>query len=120
MKHQTKNLKNQSCIAMKTYIFLLITCFSLQYALAQDLNYSRAKIWFDGKSEMALGKIGIDLTEGDYRKGVWFISDFSEKEISTITASGFRIEILITNVKTFYRNRNNLTDRRLQETINES
>ena len=103
---------------MKTYIFLLITCFSLQYALAQDLNYSRAKIWFDGKSEMTLGKIGIDFTEGDYRKGVWFISDFSEKEISNITASGFRIEILITNVKTFYRNRNNLSDRRLQGTIN--
>lgn len=103
---------------MKKHILLLITCFSIHFTFADDQNYSRAKIWFDGKSEMELGKIGIDLTEGDYRKGVWFISDFSEKEISNIKAADFRIEILIRDVKTFYRERNKISQRKLQGIIN--
>ncbi len=102
---------------MKKYIFLLLAFIIIQHSFADDLKYSRAKIWFDGKSELQLGRFGIDLTEGDLRKDVWFVSDFSEKEISKIQSAGFRTEILINDVKAFYRNRNNSSNKKSQQTI---
>ena len=91
---------------MKKNILFVFLLFIFKLGYADDLNYSRVKIWFEGKSEMSLGKLGIDLTEGEYRKGQWFISDFSEKEISQIQIAGFRTEILISDVRSFYINRN--------------
>ena len=96
---------NLSRNTMKKLIIIFILLISFQLSFAMESKYSRAKIWFDGKSELQLGKLGIDLTEGDLRKDVWFISDFSEKEISKIQSAGFRTEILIMDVKVFYRNR---------------
>ena len=101
---------------MKKYILTFCFLFFIQLSFAGDINYSRVKIWFDGKSELKLGSLGIDLTEGEYRKDVFFISDFSEKEISRIQDAGFRIEILISDVKAFYRNRNSSSNRKLQQT----
>ena len=59
------------------FIFIIIS----QIVNASELKYSRARIWLDGKPASALGASGIDLSEGDYKKDIWFTSDFSEKEI---------------------------------------
>ncbi len=87
------------------FLFLIIT----QFIHASELKYSRARIWFDGKPAYILAATGIDLSEGEYQKGKWFSSDFSEREILEIRKTGFRVEILIDDVKSFYRNRNNNT-----------
>lgn len=68
-------------------------------------EYSRVKIWLDGRSATELAKLGIDLSEGDYRKGVWFTSDLNAQTIAKINHAGFRTEILIGDVKSFYKNR---------------
>jgi len=68
-------------------------------------NFSRIKIWMDGKPSADLARLGVDLSEGDYRPGVWYISDFSAKEISKIRNAGFRTETVIEDVKAFYKNR---------------
>ncbi len=107
---------NLSRNTMKKLIIIFILLISFQLSFAMESKYSRAKIWFDGKSELTLGRLGIDLTEGDYRNGVWFISDFSEQEISRVVAAGFRVEILITDLKTFYRDRNNNSNRKINQT----
>ena len=73
--------------------------------IADSPEYSRVKIWMDGKSATELANLGIDLSEGDYRKGVWFTSDFNAHTISKINHAGFRTEILIDDVKAFYKNR---------------
>ncbi|CAN5384464.1 hypothetical protein BH11BAC1_BH11BAC1_04630 [soil metagenome] len=67
--------------------------------------YQRIKIWLDGKPAAELGNLGIDLSEGDYRKGVWFISDLSVETIAKIKHEGFRTEVVIEDVKAFYKNR---------------
>jgi carboxypeptidase T len=68
-------------------------------------NYQRVKVWLDGKPAAELARLGFDLCEGDLRKGVWFASDFSERELERIENAGFRTEVLIPDVKAFYKNR---------------
>ena len=77
-------------------------------------EFQRVKIWFDGKSTSELAKLGIDLTEGEFRKGVWFVSDFDSKTIEEVKQSGFRTEIVIEDVKAFYKNRIESSSRKPQ------
>lgn len=88
----------------KIQLFLVMMLVSV-ILFAQQAKYKKVKIWFDGKSTMLLAKAGVDLLEGEYKKGVWFVSDFSEKEIEKIQQAGFRTEILIDDVQKFYRER---------------
>lgn len=90
---------------IKQIIVLFYILISI-YSNANEPVYSKAKIWFDGKSEIKLASLGIDLTEGEFRKSVWFVSDFSENEIKKIHEAGFRTDILIADVSSYYRNRN--------------
>lgn len=85
-------------------LFFFVSLFNLS---SKDLKYSRAKIWLESKSPAELAAIGIDLTEGEYKKGFWFLSDFSEVELTRIKQVGFRVEIIIDDVQSFYRERNN-------------
>ena len=85
---------------------LLLLLFIPVIVWAND-KYSRATIYFDGKTEIELGRVGIDLTEGNYRRGCCFTSDFSMVELEKIRAAGFRVEVLIEDVSTYYQNRNN-------------
>ncbi|HRH65422.1 MAG TPA: M14 family zinc carboxypeptidase [Bacteroidia bacterium] len=91
---------------MKRQLVLLMLLGTTIFSSAQDALYSRVKIWFDGKSSAELAKLGIDLTEGDYRRNVWFTSDFSDRELKKIEHAGFRTEILVNDVKKFYREQN--------------
>lgn len=75
------------------------------------MMYHRAKVWFDENKPEKLSALGIDLSEGDCRAGVWFVSDFSDQELKRINNAGFRTEILIEDVQSFYRNRNNAETR---------
>src|SRR5689334_9604047 len=60
-----------------------------------DGKFQRVKIWLDGKPAAGLAKLGIDLAEGDFRKGVWFTSDFDMATLAKIRHAGYRTEILI-------------------------
>lgn len=94
---------------MYKFLTLLFLLGLTSFCLARDTNYSRAKIWFDGKSAADLARVGIDVTEGELRPGVWFISDFSEYEIVKIQRAGFRVDILIFNIRKYYRDRNSIS-----------
>ena len=77
-------------------------------------RFQKVKIWMDGKPASALAMLGIDLGEGDYRTGVWFVSDLNITAITKIQQAGFRTEILIDDVKAFYRNRSESSARHPQ------
>lgn len=70
---------------------------------AQQLTYSRAKIWTNDGGLKKLSSLGIETDHGDYRKNVWFISDFSSQELSKIAGAGFKYEIIIADVSAHYR-----------------
>ena len=83
---------------ISSFLFLTLT-LTLS---AQNQKYSRAKIWINDAGLRKLSSLGIETDHGDYRKNVWFISDFSESELQKINAEGFRTEIMIDNVVEYY------------------
>ena len=53
-----------------------------------------------------LAELGVALDHGEAKKGVYFTSDFSEKEVKIIHDSGIPYEIVIDDVSTFYAKQN--------------
>ncbi len=104
-----------------TKLLVILFVFANGFAFSQSQNllrgkfqskksesvqqYSRIKIWLDGKPVSDLAKLGLDLTEGESRKGIWYVSDFSSNEVTKIQNAGFRTEVVIADVKKFYQNR---------------
>lgn len=82
----------------KLLIFALLSCASTAYAQ----KYSRAKIFTDSDGLQTLAEKGIAVDHGEYKKGTFFISDFSDAEIQSIRDEGFQVEIMIDDVKAFY------------------
>jgi len=73
---------------------------------AQTELYSKVKVFANEAQLIELAKAGIDVTEGILKKGVFLISDYSEKEILKIQDLGINYEILIEDVSKFYVDRN--------------
>jgi carboxypeptidase T len=73
---------------------------------AQAPKYSKVKIYTDDSGIRQLQKAGIALDHGEYKKGDWFVSDFSDSELKAIRLQGFKTEVLIDDVSAFYRQRN--------------
>ncbi|NVO03117.1 MAG: immune inhibitor A [Bacteroidetes bacterium] len=89
---------------MKSKIICFIFLLSVIQSFAQDLKYSKAKVFADEKGLQKIGSLGIPI-EGEIKKGFYIISDFSEKEISLMKENNFKIEILVDDVISFYQKR---------------
>jgi len=90
---------------MKKLTFLLFVTtlfFSVNSILAQ--NYSRVKVYADEAGIVKIASLGIPV-EGEIKKGVFLISDFSDEEIKLLRDNQFKCEILIDDVKSYYKNR---------------
>lgn len=87
----------------------LITLFCLFFIISFSQNkYSRVKILTNEEGLGKLAELGVALDHGEAKKGVYFISDFSEKEVTIIRDSGTPYEILIDDVSKFYAEQNDL------------
>lgn len=82
----------------------LLTCFTFG-----QTQYSKAKIWLLDKSIQELSDLGISVDHGTYKENTFLICDFSAQELDLITSNGFQVDILIDDVKEFYRNQQNVT-----------
>ena len=80
-------------------------------------NYSRVKIFTDSKGLQRLAELGVGVDHGTTKKDIFFISDFSESEINTMKANGYQIEVLIEDVKKFYRERNTKSEKSVEKNI---
>ena len=95
-----KDLKQIFMKQLITFIFL----FSV-FGLQSQENYSRARIMLEGKNLSELAKRGIDLSEGNYKHGYFFETDFTQAEIEKLREAGYKVDVSITDVKKFYRER---------------
>lgn len=86
----------------KTFCFIFLFFFSV-FAFAQRGNYKRVKIYTGEQGIIQLSRLGIETDHGNLRKGVWFITDLSEREIEKIKQAGFKTEVLIDDVQKYYR-----------------
>lgn len=83
-------------------ITLLVFCFSLN---AQQ--YSRVKINLDQQHTIKqLALLGLEVDHGRLQPERYFISEFSEDEISKIQAAGFSTEVLIEDLQAHLRQLN--------------
>lgn len=86
--------------------FLLISFAILFFAgYSQQENYSRLKIFLDGKDISLLQKTGIEINSGQPAKG-WVVAELSASEIKKVAAAGFRSEVLISDMQNYYASRN--------------
>jgi len=88
----------------KSFLLLAFSLFIVTGLTAQNQKYSRVKIYTGDAGMSKLTQLGIETDHGDYRRNVWFVSDFSEKEIAKIAAAGYRYEVVIDDVTSHYRN----------------
>ena len=80
--------------------------FHLPSAMAQQSEYSRVKIYADAKGLAELAQAGVCIDHGDFKRNVYFTSDFSAQEINIIKKKGYKYDILIPDVQQFYKDQN--------------
>ncbi|MEZ4888856.1 MAG: M14 family zinc carboxypeptidase [Chitinophagales bacterium] len=88
------------------FLFFICLCFFTHFSFAQQTvnqeQYSRAKIYTNELGLVELGALGVEIDHGEYKKGVWFVSDFSASELKKIAAAGFVFDIIHEDVVSYY------------------
>lgn len=90
-----------------TMVFLIVTVF------AQNTTdvYHRARIYYNNSDQLKLlENSGVPMDHGIRKKNTFLESDFSEHEIAIAKSLGFKVQITIEDVKSFYKNRNGFED----------
>lgn len=90
---------------MKKLSLLLALMITFLVASAQDYKYSRVRVFtgHDGVSELL--SIGIPVDDAEIRPGAYITCEISQPDIEKIEAAGYRYEILIEDVASFYEER---------------
>ncbi len=88
---------------MKLLLSLVVLC-GIQLTFAQ--NYSKVKIYTDQEGLQRLAELGVGVDHGTYKQNTFFISDFSEGEVEIMASNGYMFEVLIDDVKAYYKERN--------------
>ena len=83
-------------------LFFSPICFAQEASVPIQEQYSRLKIYTNDQGLLELGALGIDIDHGDYKKGVWFKSDFSASDIKKIEAAGFTYDVIHKDVVAHY------------------
>ena len=93
---------------MKYCIIAITLLFLGNYSYAQKTEkYSRAKINLDrAHTLMGVSALGLAVDHGEHKKNAFFISDFSATEIKKVRAAGYKVDIVIADVKKHYREQN--------------
>lgn len=86
---------------MKTLYKIIFFTFLFNSAFAQQEKYSRVKVWLTNKNITELASLGIDVTEGDHRPGVWFITEMSQTELNRLKQASFKTDVIVDDVKAF-------------------
>lgn len=88
---------------MKLILTLLV---SITFSALYSQNYSRCKIYTDSKGLQQLAELGVATDHGTTKQNTFFISDFSTWEMQVMQENGFQFEVLIEDVKAFYKDQN--------------
>lgn len=78
---------------MKKYLLAISFIFINHIVFAQI--YSQVKIYTDAAGLKKISSSGVAIDHGECKKGIYFISAFSQNEIQIIKSLGFQYDILI-------------------------
>lgn len=115
------NLLKSNPMKRTFLILLLLSAISISVS-AQKEKYSRAKIYLDSKEKSInhLASLGLAVDHGEHKKNNYFISDFSEREITIAKENGYKVDILIDDVASYYNNQNKETPDKKKEKTEKS
>lgn len=85
-----------------TKIFTITLLFFSGLLFAQE-NYSRARIWANAQGLETLASMGLEVDHGLMKRNTFIISDFSSSSIEKVKAAGFKVDVLIEDVKAYYQ-----------------
>jgi len=88
-----------------SFILLLLTVFLSSSIYSQSPKYSKVKIYTGKEGLLKLSEAGVTVDHGERKQGEYFISDFSASELSVIRTLGFKTEVLIDDVVSYYERR---------------
>ncbi|GAB4313269.1 MAG: hypothetical protein Kow00127_04180 [Bacteroidales bacterium] len=88
------------------YLFSILLLVQVSVIAFGQETWSKARVFTENHNLNELAALGIDITEGTFKKGVYFESDFSSAQLAKIEVAGFRYQILVDDVSSWYRERN--------------
>jgi len=86
-------------------IFVAFLCFP-SFAQLLPITYSRVKIDLRETSISKVSQLGLETDHGEYARGKYLISDFSNLEIDLLEDNNIPFKIMIADVKKHYANQN--------------
>src|ERR1700756_2840404 len=90
---------------MKKTIILFSALLVVISSFGQQIKYHRIKIQTGKNGLVQLAKQGIAVDHGVYKKGDYFIGEFSDNEVRLIKQTGLSYQTLISDMSTYYANR---------------
>lgn len=91
---------------MRKFTILSFFCV-LSLALSAQ-KYSRVKIYSDAEGLLRLSQLGVTVDHGTYKHNMFFISEFSDREIAIMKENGYSMEVLIDDVQANFLEQNAL------------
>lgn len=85
---------------MKMFTLLALLFVS---ATSYSQNYSKVKIYTNQIGLQQLAELGLPVDHGIHKKNHFVITDFSENEIDILASTGVMFDILIDDVKQYYK-----------------
>ncbi|PLX01415.1 MAG: hypothetical protein C0595_14865 [Marinilabiliales bacterium] len=104
---------------MYKLVLSLVAVFILSANLLAQNNYSKVKIDLTTSDIKEVANQGIDITEGKFRKDVYFITDLSTNQISNLDKADINYEILIPDVSSFYSKRSAEGNYQIKRDVND-
>lgn len=90
---------------MRKLIILFVALFSMSVS-AQTEKYHRVKVYTGEKGIHELSKAGIAVDHGEFKKGLYLITDLSDTEIKAVKKLSLPYDVLIEDVGNFYEHQN--------------
>lgn len=89
---------------IKKLIFNTLLCLAILTSIGAygQENYSKVKIFIENNTLGSLATLGIDVTEGYYRKNVYLETDLPNSMLRKLEEQNITYEILIPDVKKYY------------------
>ncbi|WP_405210590.1 M14 family zinc carboxypeptidase [Dokdonia sp. Asnod2-E02] len=104
---------------MKKLLTLLVVITFYAFAKAQQtpLTYHKAKIYLSSSHTLQnLKNLDVAVDHVVHKDGTFVISDFSTDEINLARQSGYKVDVLINDVASFYKSQSNRSQSQQQNT----
>ncbi len=93
----------------------IIPTFLLLFLMSNlNAQYQRLKLFVDDEQLIALQASGIAIDHGDYKKGVFFIGEFSSSELALIQSANVEYEVIIDDLEAYY-----ISDRSTEKSLSD-